>query len=142
MDAMTFLREQVPLFDCMSDENLAVLAEASTILPFNAGQSILIKGTTVDGLHVIVSGMAGVYIKPLSKAAVQVAALKPGEVCGEMSIVEMGIANAAVKAIENNTLVLMIPQEAFRHVLQQDESFAVRVNTLIKSRRTLPVVLA
>ena len=142
MDAMTFLREQVPLFDCMSDENLAVLAESSILLPFNAGQSILFKGATVDGLHVIVSGMAGVYIKPLNKAAVQVAALKPGEVCGEMSIVAMGTANASVKAIENNTLVLMIPQESFRHILQQDESFAVRVNTLIKSRKTLPVVLA
>ncbi len=138
---MTFLRERVPLFDTMSDENLAVLAEASVLLPFNAGQSILFKGTTVDGLHVIATGMAGVYIKPLNKAAVQVAALKPGEVCGEMSIVSMGIANASVKAIENTT-VLMIPQEAFRHVLQQDEDFAVRVNTLIKSRKTLPTVLA
>lgn len=139
---MTFLREQVPLFDTMSDENLAVLAVASTLLPFNAGQSILFKGATVEGLHIVVSGMAGVYVKPLNKAAVQVAALKPGEVCGEMSIVEMGTANAAVKAIENNTLVLMIPQEAFRRILQQDEGFAVRVNTLIKSRKTLPKVLA
>lgn len=138
---MTFLRDSVPLFDTMSDENLAVLAEASELRPFNAGQSILFKGTTVEGLHVIVSGMAGVYVKPLNKAAVQVAALKPGEVCGEMSIVGMGTANASVKAIEN-TQVLVIPQEAFRHVLQQDEGFAVRVNTLIRSRRQLPEVLA
>ena len=141
MDAFTFLRERTPLFDTMSDENLVVLAESAKLLTFNAGQSILFKGTTVDGLHVVVSGMAGVYVKPPNKAAVQVAALKSGEVCGEMSIVETGVANAAVKAIEN-TMVLLIPQESFRHVLQQDEGFAVRVNTLIKSRRTLPEVLA
>ena len=138
---MTFLRENTPLFDTMSDENLASLAESAKVLNFNAGQSILFKGTTVDGLHVIISGMAGVYVKPLTKAAVQVAALKPGEVCGEMSIVETGVANASVKAIEN-TMVLLIPQEAFRHVLQQDEGFAVRVNTLIRSRKSLPQVLA
>lgn len=141
MDAMTFLREHVPLFDCVSDENLTVLAQSSTLLSFTAGQSILFKGVTVDGLHVVVAGMAGVYAKPPNKAAVQVAALMPGEVFGEMSIVEMGTSNASVKAIEN-TMVLMIPQEAFRHVLQQDESFAVRVNTLIKSRKNLPQVLA
>lgn len=138
---MTFLRENTPLFDTMSDENLTSLAESSKLLTFNAGQSILFKGTTVDGLHVIVSGMAGVYVKPPNKAAVQVAALMPGEVCGEMSIVAAGVANASVKAIET-TLVLLIPQEAFRHVLQQDEGFAVRVNTLIKSRQKLPQVLA
>ncbi len=138
---MTFLRESTPLFDTMSDENLAVLASSSELLTFNPGQSILIKGTTVDGLHVIASGMAGVYVKPANKAPVQVAALKPGEVCGEMSIVAMGTANASVKAIEK-TLVLMIPQESFRHVLQQDEDFAVRVNSLIKSRRVLPEVHA
>lgn len=141
MDAFTFLRERTPLFDTMSDENLVSLAESAKLLNFNAGQSILFKGTTVDGLHVIVSGMAGVYVKPPTKAAVQVAALQPGEVCGEMSIVETGVANASVKAIEN-TMVLLIPQEAFRHVLQQDEGFAVRVNTLIRSRKSLPQVLA
>ena len=32
----------------------------------------------------------------------------------------------------------MIPQEAFRHVLQQDEAFAVRVNILIATRKSAP----
>ena len=39
---------------------------------------------------------------------------------------------------ESGAVVLMIPQESFRHVLQQDEGFAVRVNILITSRRSAP----
>jgi hypothetical protein len=39
-------------------------------------------------------------------------------------------------------MVLLIPQEAFHRVLQRDEAFAVRVNTLIQSRRASPTVPA
>ena len=138
MDAMTFLRERVPLFAGVTDENLAALAEASIILPFKAGQTILFKGATVDGLHAVISGKADVYVRSTNKTAVRVAELVCGDVFGEMSIVEMGTAGATIKASEDDTLVLMIPQESFRHVLQQDEAFAVRVNVLITARRSAP----
>jgi CRP-like cAMP-binding protein len=139
MDAMTFLRERVSLFAGVTEENLAALAEASLLLPpLRAEQTILFKGATVDGLHVVVSGKAGVHVKSTNKTLVRVAELGAGEVFGEMSIVEMGTAGATIKALENDTLVLMIPQESFRHVLQQDEAFAVRVNMLITSRRSAP----
>jgi len=134
---MTFLREQVPLFAGVTDDNLADLARASELLSFRAGQTVLFKGATVDGLHVVVSGKAGVYVKASNKFPVLVAELGASDVFGEMSIVEMGTAGATIKA-ENDLFVLMIPQEAFRHVLQQDEAFAVRVNVLMVTRRSSP----
>ena len=139
MDALTFLREQAPLFAGVTEENLAVLAESSALLRFSAGQTILFKGATVDGLHVVISGKAGVYVKSMNKMSVCVAELGTGEVFGEVSIVERGTAGAAIKAAEDGTLVLMIPQESFRHILQQDEGFAVRVNTLMASRKSVTV---
>ena len=142
MDALTFLRACTPLFEGMSEENLSSLAVASALQTYKTGQFVLLKGTTVDGLHVIVAGAVGVFVKPANRPSVQIAALTSGDVCGETSIVETGVANATVKALEDETMILMIPQEAFRHVLQQDESFAVRVNTLIKSRKSLPQVPA
>ena len=135
---MTFLRERVALFAGVSDENLAALAEASVLLPFKTGQTILFKGATVDGLHVVVTGRAEVLVKSTNKTMVRVAEIASGEVFGEMSIVEMGTAGATIKAIEDDTVILMIPQESFRHVLQQDEAFAVRVNMLITARRSAP----
>ena len=135
---MTFLRERVALFAGVSDENLAALAEASVLLPFKTGQTILFKGATVDGLHVVVTGRAEVLVKSTNKTMVRVAEIASGEVFGEMSIVEMGTAGATIKAIEDDKVILMIPQESFRHVLQQDEAFAVRVNMLITARRSAP----
>ena len=142
MDTMIFLREKVSLFAGVSDENLTVLASASSRRSYNKGQTILFKGETVDGLHIVEAGKAGVFVKPPYKPPVQIAELSEGEVFGETSIVEMGTAGAAVKACENDTLVLMIPQEAFRHVLQQDEAFAVRVNTLINARKAVSITTA
>lgn len=138
MDALTFLRERVALFVGVTAENLTALAESAVLLSFSAGQTILFKGVTVDGLYVVVSGKVGVYVKSTNKTLVRIAELGVGEVFGEMSIVEMGTAGATIKADENDMLVLMIPQESFRHVLQQDEGFAVRVNILITGRRSAP----
>jgi CRP-like cAMP-binding protein len=67
---------------------------------------------------------------------VPVAELGSGEVFGETSIVEMGTAGATVRAAEDGTCVLMVPQESFRGLLVQDEAFAVRVNTLIRARKS------
>lgn len=137
MDAITFLRERVSLFAGVSDENLNSLAAASSLNSYNKGHIVLFKGETVDGLHIVETGKVGVFVKPPYKPPIQVAELGSGDVFGEISIVEMGTAGATVKVCENDTLVLMIPQEAFRHVLQQDEAFAVRVNTLINARKAV-----
>jgi CRP-like cAMP-binding protein len=135
---MIFLRDRVALFSGVTGENLAALAEASVMMPFHAGQTILFKGATCDGLHIIVEGKAGVYVKSTNKTMVRVAELVSGEVFGEMSIVEMGTAGATIKAEADETMIMMIPQDTFRHVLQQDEGFAVRVNMLITGRRSAP----
>lgn len=139
MDALTYLRGHVPLFAGVTEENLSALARTSELLSFNAGQTILFKGATVDGLHVVVSGQADVLMRASNKALVRVAELGPGEVFGEMSIVEMGTAGATIKASDKGAVVLMIPQESFRRVLQQDEAFATRVNRMIVTRRSSPI---
>ena len=135
MDALTFLREHVCLFVGVEEERLMSLAESSSLQSYNAGQTVLFKGATVDGLHVVVAGKVAVLARLPGRGPVSVAELVSGDVFGETSVVEMGTAGATVKAVEDGTSVLMIPQEAFRGLLVQDESFAVRVNTLIHARK-------
>lgn len=137
MDALTFLRERVALFAGVDEGRLSELAASSSLQSYSAGQTILFRGATVDGLHVVASGKVAILVKRPGKGLVPVAELGGGEVFGETSIVEMGTAGAAVKAVEDGTHVLMIPQESFRGLLVQDEVFAVRVNTLIRARKPI-----
>ncbi len=136
MDALTFLSSRVPLFGGVPDEELAKLTAVAELLECPAGQTILFKGATVDGLHVVCGGKVTVHAKVQGKGLVQLAELGEGEVFGETSIVEQGTASATVKASAEGARVLMIPQEIFRHLLQLDEAFAVRVNTLITARKS------
>ena len=135
MDAFTFLRERVDLFAGVSDEHLTALATVSTLSSYKNGQTIMFKGVTVDGLHVMAVGKAGVFIKPPAQPIIQVAELTSGAVFGEISIIANGTAGATIKAIEDGTFVLNIPQDAFRVLLSESPEFVARVKTLIASRK-------
>ena len=135
MDAFTFLRERVDLFAGVSDEHLTAIAVGSTLSTYKSGQTIMFKGATVDGLHVMAVGKAGVFVKPPTQPLMQVAELSSGAVFGETSIIENGTAGATIKAIEDGTFVLNIPQEAFRVLLSESPEFVARVKALIASRK-------
>lgn len=136
MDALTFLRDHVALFAGIPEDQLTPLAVASSVEAFKNGQTIMFKGTTVDGLHVMCSGSAGVWVKPPNKPLVQVATLGPGDVFGETSIFEMGTAGATIKAAADDTYALAIPQDAFRGLLAGNPEFVERVKALIASRKS------
>ncbi len=135
MDAFTFLRERVALFAGVSDEHMTALATASTLSPYKNGQTIMFKGATVEGLHVLAVGRAGVFVKPPNQPVIQVAELNSGDVFGETSIMEMGTAGATIKALEDGTFVLHLPQDAFRVLIQENPEFVARVTALIAARK-------
>lgn len=135
MDAFTFLREHVALFSGVSEEHLTAIATSSTVSAFKTGQTIVFKGVTVDALHVVCSGSAGVFIKPPNQSLVEVAVLSSGDVFGETSIFENGTAGATIKAKEDNTFILIIPQDAFRKLLAENTEFVGRVLALIAARK-------
>lgn len=134
MDALTFLRERVPLFAGVSEAHLTALATESTLSAYKVGQTIMFKGATVDGLHVMAVGRAGVFIKPPNQPVAQVAELASGDVFGETSIIENGTAGATIKALEDPTYVLNIPQDAFRALLDGSPEFVARVKAMIAAR--------
>ena len=138
MDALTFLRERVALFAGVSEELLTELATGSTLSTYKSGQTIMFKGATIDGLHVMAVGKAGVFIKPPSQPVIQVAELVSGDVFGETSIIENGTAGATIRCIEDGTYVLNIPQDAFRVLLKESPEFVEKVKALIASRQPPP----
>mgnify|MGYP001616394015 CR=1 FL=1 len=140
MDAKTFLGTHVPLFSGISDDHLTDLSVSSELKPYKMGQTILFQGMTVDGLHIVAVGKVTVYAKVSGKGFVQVAELGPGDVFGETSILESGTAGAMVKAAQEGTLVLVVPQDAFRRLVAENADFVVRLKALIASRRTPPPV--
>ncbi len=135
MDAFTFLRERVALFAGVSDEHLTAIATDATLSMYKSGQTIMFKGATVDGLHVMAVGKAGVFVKIPPQPLAQVAELGEGDVFGELSIIENGTAGATIKCVQDGTYVLNIPQDAFRVLLAESPEFVARVKALIAARK-------
>ena len=139
MTVTEFLRSHVPFLGGLTEEQSRALAVAATQLSCKKGQTILFRGITVDGLHVVAVGKVGVWIKKSKTGPLEmVAALGPGEVFGETSIIEMSTAGATVKAEEDDTLIFVIPQDAFRCILYHNPEFRARAQALIAARKPAP----
>jgi CRP-like cAMP-binding protein len=138
MDALTFLSGHVALFAGISPEELTELAVNSTLRQLAPGQIVLRAGMTVDDVYVIATGGAEVHAKVPNKGLVRVGELGPGDVFGEISILENTVASATVKAGEAGALVLLIPEAPFRGLVAGNELFASRMQALILSRRQPP----
>lgn len=138
MDALTFLHGHVPLFAGVPESSLRELAVASSLESFKPGQVVLFQGSSVEALHIVITGAVVVQSKSAGKTSAKVAELGPGDVFGEASIVASALAGAAVKAGEAGAVILIIPQEAFRGLLSSDAAFAARVRSLIDSRKAPP----
>ncbi|MBI5202208.1 MAG: cyclic nucleotide-binding domain-containing protein [Elusimicrobia bacterium] len=132
-DAGTFFR-QISFFSGLNDAELQLLVASSEETTFKSGRSIIMQGMTMEGLYVIERGRVGVWIKPKSGATTQVATLGPGEVFGERTIVELGVAGATIKA-EEETFLYLIRQEAFTQIMQDDSSRRQFILDKIAERR-------
>jgi CRP-like cAMP-binding protein len=105
-------------------------------LSFKKGQTILFKGASVDGVHVVAEGKASVHLKPdKNKGWVQVAELNVGDIFGETSIVEYKMAGATIKAAADVTKIHVIMQGPFLKTLQDDPELKERMIQLIKARQ-------
>lgn len=134
MTVTEFFKEKVPFLWGLTDEDARSLAEGVQQISFTVGQSIIRQGVTVDGLHVIAEGKVAVWIKPQGKTAVQVATLGPGDVFGERSIIEFGVAGATIKTIED-CLIFLVPQNTFLELLKTNPALKELFMSKIAERR-------
>ena len=134
MSAEEFFKQKVGFLSGLNDAELRLLAEAAEETSFKPGRSIIMQGMTMDGLFVVEKGKVAVWIKPKSGTATQVATLGPGDVFGERTIVELGVAGATIKALEE-TFVYLIRQDAFVKLMEDDPSRRQYIIDKIAERR-------
>src|SRR5687768_849955 len=105
MTVNEFLREKVSLFQGLEAEHVNSIAGSICQQSFAAGQTVVFRGASVDGLHIVATGKVGVHAKiSKNQAPIKVAELGPGEVFGEMSILEVGMAGATIKCEEDSLI--------------------------------------
>ena len=130
LDVKEFLR---PVLFGLAEEDLDELARAAAIRVFSAGAVICQEGEPGDAVYVTVQGRVDILKQLDDESERYLHSGGPGEIFGEMAILQEGVRTATVRAAESTT-VLEIGKEPFLAVLGRSPSLSVRILVRMSAR--------
>lgn len=126
-----FLR-QLPLFAGLPDDDLERLCSMAAQVTIQAGEVLLKEGDTGDALYVPLDGMFEITMRSLGNDMV-IAKRGPGDMLGEISLLEGTPHSASVRAATDSRL-LRITREDFEHLLSRSRTAALAVLRTVAAR--------
>ena len=112
----------VPIFAQLSEADMLTLASAITVQSLEKGEMLFEEGDTGDAAYVIESGALEV-LKSSGDRQILLNALSPGDVVGEMALIDNAPRMAGVWASEATTLHVL-SKGTFDSLLEQSASAA------------------
>ena len=111
------MREALQLLSELTREDLDWLFFAGHERQITADAQIMIEGQYPDALYFVLQGLLGIRSEALGDSTL--IHLGPGEILGEMSLLEGKPASATVLAVEDS-LLLVLPVDALRRELRRE----------------------
>jgi signal transduction histidine kinase len=126
------LLRHLPLFSELSDDDLTLLEQASRHVRLTAGEILMQEGSPGGSLYVIIDGEFEIT-KRTGPGDLVIAVRGPGEVIGEMSLLDRSPRTATVRALGASHL-LEIDQAAFRRLIESSPAATISILHTITSR--------
>jgi CRP/FNR family transcriptional regulator, cyclic AMP receptor protein len=124
---------QVPLFLDLSKRELQRLSASCVQRDYPAGAVLVRQGEPGAGLFVLVSGRVRVAQHQEGGDEHELATMGPGEVLGEMTLMDDLPRSATVTALEP-TRVLLLPFQDFRAALREDADITIKLLAVVSRR--------
>ena len=132
LEKMVFIH-QVPLFADLNPDELYELSGFAGELVIRATEILVREGDTTDDLYIITNGQAeATVLRKGSEQAIGTAG--PGNVIGEMAVIDGQPRSATVKATSPKLQLLRIRGEDFRRVLMSRADLSAQVMRIISLR--------
>ncbi len=131
-EARGILRSE-PLFDCMSEDQLATVLQNSPIHRYGRGERLIQEGDEGDSMFVMLRGTAAVSIAR-NGTSVRVGAMRQGDCFGEFSLLTGAPRSATVRA-ENDCEVLEISKPIMAEVLKESPECLSALSDLLAKRQ-------
>jgi len=96
--------QQVPLFAELTADELHDLVTVMQPIELEPGQLLWRQGQAADALHLIRGGRIGIYLRQPGGTEVHLTTLGPGEVLGELPLIDGGTRSAAARALDRSRL--------------------------------------
>ena len=122
------------LFKQVSDNDLAWLESSSTMKSFKRGESVYLPEDQSDGILLVASGRVKIcHTTPQGKQSI-LGFVDPGEVFGELALLDNSSRTHTAQAAEKTQLVL-VPRKELLSIVQKYPSIVLGVTKLIGLRR-------
>ena len=133
-DDTVFLKKQVDVLSYFSEEQLRMVTSEIERNIYKTGQTIMFQGEVTKNFYIIKRGKAEAFAKTDGQKFA-LGELKAGDFFGEISLLESSSAIATVKAVEDETEVLMLTHESFQHLLKTIPAIEKILRDKIQERR-------
>ena len=132
-DDTIFLKKSADVLSFFNEEQLRRITPDIERAAYAAGHTVVLRGEVTSGFYIIKKGSARAAYK--TKTGTAQVDLKTGDFFGELSLVEDMASDAAIKAMEDDTVILTIPSESFRKLLEMQPLLKSSLQTRIAERR-------
>lgn len=112
----------VPIFEQLSESDLNTLASSIAVQRLEKGEILFDEGAMADAAYVIETGELHV-LKSAGDREILLSVLTPGDVVGEMALIDNAPRMAGVKAAEDTTLHVL-SKDTFDSLIEQSASAA------------------
>lgn len=132
-DEYTAILGRVPLFVDLGKRELQRLSVACRPRDYAAGEVLVRQGEPGAGLFIMVSGRVQITQHHENVTSQAISTAGPGEVFGEMALLDDQPRSATITALEP-TRVLLLPVFDFRAALREDGDISVRLLSVVSRR--------
>lgn len=122
----------VPDFAALDDHTLLRIVGASTNLFWPAGALIFEKGSSSEGLWVILSGKVRIF-DLVKGEEMDVSIVEPGNSFGELSLLLRTTHSKNAQAVEDTEL-MVVPEESFEELLDTNPDLAAVFQRRVRER--------
>lgn len=118
--------KQLSLFKELSDKELEVVMKKVFEKPYKKGSTLFVEGMSGEVLYIVTEGEVEVTKKTKTGGDTVLARIGPGEIVGEMSLIDSGMRTASGKTSKDSKLVV-VTKKSFNEILESDPAIAAKI---------------
>ncbi len=125
--------DRIALFAGVPEETLAALERQVHEVTFPAGTQVVSAAQPGEAVYFVLEGKVRVYLEQPDGSAVTFAFLGPGDLFGEMSVVDESLRSASAATVEKSTLLWM-DRPTFQRSLRELPAVALNLVRELSAR--------
>lgn len=118
--------KEINLFRDLSDAELEVVMRKVFEKTYKKGSTLFVEGMAGEVLYIVVEGGIDITKKAKDGREVEVAKVGPGEITGEMSLIDAGPRTATGRTNSDSKLIV-VTKKSFNEILESDPAIAAKI---------------